>query len=126
MKSIAGQITSIILLFAIFMQLFSKAIIITEYYLNKDYIAQNLCENKDKPQKHCEGKCHLQKQLKEDEKKEQTPPFRNFKDKNEIQFFNSIDCFSILNTSSPTALFICCLIPKLQSPSFSIFHPPKC
>jgi hypothetical protein len=34
-----------------------------QYDLNKEYIATNLCENKDKPAMHCSGKCHLKKQL---------------------------------------------------------------
>ena len=34
------------------------------YQINKAYIAQNLCENRNKPQKNCCGKCYLRKQLK--------------------------------------------------------------
>ncbi len=34
-----------------------------EYALNKDYIAANLCENKDKPAMKCFGTCQLEKQL---------------------------------------------------------------
>ncbi|MFH1319424.1 MAG: hypothetical protein ABII90_02065 [Bacteroidota bacterium] len=57
-------------LFAIFLLLiyfiaFLKPIYpFIEYAVNKDYIAKVLCINKDKPQMSCEGKCHLQKQLK--------------------------------------------------------------
>ncbi|MBP8793398.1 MAG: hypothetical protein KBE41_04485 [Lutibacter sp.] len=38
---------------------------IIEYYANYEYIATVLCENKDKPYLECNGKCYLQKQLKE-------------------------------------------------------------
>lgn len=34
-----------------------------EYELNKGHISTQLCVNRDKPQMHCEGKCHLKKQL---------------------------------------------------------------
>jgi hypothetical protein len=34
-----------------------------EYILNKAYIAQTLCENKEKPELQCEGKCHLAKEI---------------------------------------------------------------
>ena len=34
------------------------------YQINKAYIAEALCENRDKPQMHCDGKCYLSKQLK--------------------------------------------------------------
>jgi hypothetical protein len=35
-----------------------------EYSLFKDYIAEFLCINKQKPQMHCDGKCYLNEQLK--------------------------------------------------------------
>ena len=35
-----------------------------EYYANYDYIANVLCENKDKPALSCNGKCYLVKQAK--------------------------------------------------------------
>jgi hypothetical protein len=34
------------------------------FQLNKDYIAKNLCENRQQPQKKCCGSCYLKKQLK--------------------------------------------------------------
>jgi len=34
-----------------------------DYYINKKYIVENFCVNKDKPEMGCEGKCHLKKQL---------------------------------------------------------------
>lgn len=33
------------------------------YYVNYTYISTTLCENKDKPQMHCNGKCHLKKTI---------------------------------------------------------------
>lgn len=33
------------------------------YEINKEYIANNLCENRNKPEMHCNGKCHLRKQI---------------------------------------------------------------
>lgn len=36
---------------------------IVEYAMNYDYIVNVLCENKDKPQLQCDGKCYLSKQL---------------------------------------------------------------
>lgn len=37
---------------------------IIEYYANYDYIANVLCENRDRPFLECNGKCYLEKQLK--------------------------------------------------------------
>ncbi|MCK5816046.1 MAG: hypothetical protein KAH07_08890 [Flavobacteriaceae bacterium] len=38
---------------------------ILEYNLNKEYIASVLCENRDRPQLACNGKCYLDKKIKE-------------------------------------------------------------
>lgn len=47
---------------------------IAEYIVNYDYIVNTLCENKDRPQLQCNGKCYLSKQLaKEAEQKDKNP-----------------------------------------------------
>ena len=40
------------------------------YAVNKNFIASALCENKDKPMMHCDGKCHLAKEIKKTAKEE--------------------------------------------------------
>lgn len=41
--------------------------IVAWYQLNKTYVATVLCENRDKPELKCCGKCYLRKQLKKTE-----------------------------------------------------------
>ena len=36
---------------------------IIDYVVNYEYISKELCENKAKPELHCNGKCHLMKEL---------------------------------------------------------------
>ena len=36
---------------------------VLEYVLNYEYVSKVLCINKDKPKMHCNGKCHLMKEL---------------------------------------------------------------
>lgn len=36
---------------------------VMDYMVNYDYIVNTLCENKDKPEMHCNGKCYLTKEL---------------------------------------------------------------
>ncbi len=36
---------------------------VVEYVMNYDFIIATLCENQDKPEMHCDGKCYLVKQL---------------------------------------------------------------
>ncbi len=77
-----------------------------EYYTFKAYIVKNLCINRDKPGSCCEGKCYLEKQLKEanadnDSQKEKAPA--NSKVKNiefNLPFVCSLGVFArdIINT----------------------------
>ncbi|MFT4156170.1 hypothetical protein [Parafilimonas sp.] len=55
-------ITSILLLFIMLMQTFSSFVYDAAYSLNKNYIAENFCINKTRPQLHCNGHCYLNKQ----------------------------------------------------------------
>jgi predicted ATPase len=64
--------TSILILLLI-TQTFSKWIVILNYQINKEYIAAKLCENKARPQLHCNGKCQFMKKMKATEEKEQAP-----------------------------------------------------
>ena len=49
---------------------FTRFFIHVGFELNKNYIASVLCENKDKPELNCNGKCFLSKKLKQVEEKE--------------------------------------------------------
>lgn len=41
-----------------------QSIIILHFKLNQNYIEQNLCINKNRPELECHGKCQLEKELK--------------------------------------------------------------
>lgn len=57
------QIIAILLLVSLAFQCFVKLGVVVWFNCNRTYIAQNLCENRDKPQMKCCGKCYLKKQL---------------------------------------------------------------
>lgn len=38
--------------------------VVAKWWLNRDYAARVLCENKARPEMHCNGKCQLSKQLR--------------------------------------------------------------
>jgi hypothetical protein len=63
----AGLSTSVLL------HAFAKTIAFGEYLLNKEFIAEALCINKNKPQLNCEGQCHLGKQLEKAAEAEKAP-----------------------------------------------------
>ena len=57
------KLVAIIALIGILLQTFNQVVIVAQYYAQKEYIAKNLCENRDKPMMHCDGKCCLKKKL---------------------------------------------------------------
>ncbi|RYY66803.1 MAG: hypothetical protein EOO12_03135 [Chitinophagaceae bacterium] len=57
-----------ILMLLVLLQSFGKWIILAEFRLNRDYIAQNLCENRQRPQLKCNGRCQLMKQWAAEDK----------------------------------------------------------
>jgi len=98
-----------------------------EYAINRNYIAQNLCENKDKPQMHCNGKCHLAKQLKkaatEESKNHSSPRTTSLEDYSTLFTENS---FSI--NFNPFKTYSEVKFNYSENYSFqyffSVFHPP--
>lgn len=64
------RILSWMILLALQMPLVNQWGAVAYYRVNQDYIAKNLCENRDKPKMNCNGQCYLAKQLKAQEEKE--------------------------------------------------------
>jgi hypothetical protein len=65
------KLMSILLVFCLLSANLSGLFTYLGFETNQSYIAKTLCENKDKPQLHCEGKCYLMKKLKLAQEKEQ-------------------------------------------------------
>ena len=52
------------MLFPLLFQSLAHYSVVALFELRKDFIIQNLCENRSKPELKCCGKCYLKKQLK--------------------------------------------------------------
>ena len=59
-----------LLMFALISANFSRLFVYAGFELNRNYIASKLCENRDKPWLHCNGKCYFMKKIKQAEEKE--------------------------------------------------------
>lgn len=59
------QFTAIILSFVLCMPILLKLGVLVWYFSQKDYIATELCENRDRPELGCEGQCVLGKALQQ-------------------------------------------------------------
>jgi hypothetical protein len=98
------------------------------YRVNQDYIAKNLCENRDKPMLNCNGQCYLAKQLKAAEEKEQKSNSERLEKMPEVVLaFQSIQPIF-------TASFLQILVVEdhfttpvfvLSGESKGLFHPPR-
>ena len=63
-----------ILILLLMTQTFSSWIVVITFNLNRDFIAKNLCENRDLPKLNCKGNCVLMKKMKQEQKEEQNFP----------------------------------------------------
>jgi hypothetical protein len=115
---------AICILVALMLSNFSRLFIYASFDLNQNYIASTLCENRDKPEMHCNGKCYLMKKLKQAEEKEK-------KQEQDSQKKGAVDQFMI-KQSIRLALFpnqikknhpaeIASDLPKVSS---EVPHPP--
>src|SRR5690349_6746549 len=65
-----SKITAVVLIVAIISCSFSRFFIYAGFKMNQNYIAGKLCENRNKPWMHCNGKCYLMKKIKQAEEKQ--------------------------------------------------------
>jgi hypothetical protein len=114
---------SLVLIMALSFQCLIKIGLISYYSINIEYIIAELCENKDKPELKCNGKCYLKKKMGEADKAEkQTAGI--FK---QIEFPVFIPHVHL--SIDPKYILIENTIPELKNfyshtLSNKIFHPP--
>ena len=117
------QLIAIFFFAGLLFQHLSRFMILADYSLNKNYIAQNLCENKNKPAMHCNGKCYLAKKLQEEEK--QRAPVSQ-KTIPEIQLFfvsSSINIDADFDSSTFSSYAWYNMLVTVSYPH-TVFHPP--
>jgi hypothetical protein len=111
----------------VLMMVLKPVLPVLDYIINYDHIATELCENKAKPELHCNGKCHLAKELakaSEDEKplseKKTTQAEREVLFCDEVITFTFSPEFPVSITKSIPEY--CNSYSHLDASSF--FHPP--
>ena len=101
---------------------------VADYIINYDYITKVLCVNKAKPMMHCNGKCHLMKELAKNAEQDKPLSKKSNAAEAEVLFFQPVASFSFKpvtvavttqNNSSYSNLYA-------HINSDSIFHPPLC
>ncbi|MFD2570061.1 hypothetical protein ACFSUS_05405 [Spirosoma soli] len=102
---------------------------IAYYHANKDYIARVLCENRDRPELHCDGKCYLAKKLKAQQDKQDKETTERVQNTPVLQLFCQADLpfqFGSVWTASEVVRFSTYRFPSYLSPSTGLFRPPQC
>lgn len=117
------KIAAFFVLVCFMAQTFSQAAIVGSYYVNTaEY--EKKCINKAKPKLHCNGKCQMMKQLKQEEKKDAQNPERSNTVK--IDVLSSKSHFASLVIAEKRIL-ICFSDHYIFFPAGTkrtIFHPP--
>jgi len=122
-----------LLIFTLMFSILSHAFVRTAWVLHYQwnlaaYMEQ--CENKARPSLHCNGKCHLKKQIAASEGQDPARPqlpdsFREFKD---IQLFcEPLEVFPVVTDGCEEAV----ALPLYQAflpdaPVVAVFRPPAC
>lgn len=121
------NIVSIGLALLILLQSLSVVGIFISFKINQDYIAKNLCINRNKPAKKCNGKCQLTKKIAEStEKKPDQAPVPKPDELNQIlaiyEIYHAPISFSKI--AAPQHCFAESPFTT-QSCVLNIFHPPQ-
>jgi hypothetical protein len=127
--SIKGLVLLMIVLPAFLIQSWKVTMVYAWYYANRDKIAERFCENLDRPELMCAGKCHITKVI-EDVKKDRDQWKKSAEISIDERSFNLINPKSypsnikVLTLSSiPTGFFY--QRPYSDPDRSGVFRPPK-
>ncbi len=118
------RMTALILTVIFFIQMFNRSFIVVNYYTHaKTYAA--VCENQDKPQVHCNGRCQLMKKLKQEDNKDQQNPNRKADHRDEVLFAQlfSLSLQNVVLSSEISYPHLLITFPADRNSG--IFHPPQ-
>ncbi|MBT9393856.1 hypothetical protein KLP40_11845 [Hymenobacter sp. NST-14] len=111
----------------ILLQTFSRELLVLDYQARKAEITRLFCVNQDKPQLHCNGKCHLGKQLRKAADAESKAPASGFA-KIKYEVLSPLPGFAlrpVADSYSMAAHFAPGVAPCYTfEPVHGIFHPP--
>jgi hypothetical protein len=99
---------------------------VMQYIINYDYIVAELCENKAKPGMHCNGKCHLKKELAKAAETEKPLSQKKVQvSEAEVLFFQNIILVIPAEVSIITSqnVSVYANLYSFQN-GYSYFHPP--
>ncbi|WP_309333695.1 hypothetical protein [Mucilaginibacter sp.] len=87
------RLTSIVLLIALIASSFQRYMVYAGFELNHDYIAKNLCINRNRPWMHCNGKCYFMRKIAEAQENEKKQDAKDNLSRLEVSFFQDAVTF---------------------------------
>lgn len=108
------------------LQTFGREVMVVDYQVNKARVIELFCINKARPQLHCNGKCHLAKQLrKAADAESKAPAAGGAKVKYEVvvPFLFRVVAPRV-SQFQPLRYALAALVHYAFGPMQSIFHPP--
>jgi len=127
------QLVSIGLILVLLSKLIYGVVFQVHFYWNQKEITRLECENKDRPEMKCNGKCYLAKQLEKAENELQQKKSEQQKTLKDFKLLESESFISLDNFSLPTVSFFEITVENqlifhqsLASQTYlnAIFHPP--
>ena len=103
---------------------FSELLILTSFKINQDYIAKNLCIEKDIEGSTCKGCCQLEKRITQQEESKKEMP-ANTSEKLEINFFAESNLIVENIFSELSILFSAISCIYTFQITHQVFHPPQ-
>lgn len=118
-------VTIWLLTLAVFLQSLAPLLILVDFKIHQDFIAEVLCINRDRPELQCNGQCHLQDKLSEQQQKEQQLP-KQVEEKIPVFFMERLPAFLLQHTPKHIITYLPYrphLHDYLSADDF--FHPPR-
>lgn len=111
------------------MMLLKPIIPVFQYVINYEYISEVLCINKEKPEMHCNGKCHLMQELAKasDDEKPLSSDKKSQHSEIEVLFIEELNTFCFTKQSDFILTTPIIYYSNLYSHinCNSVFHPPS-
>ncbi len=102
----------------------ARSVIFLNFKFNQKKLTETVCVNKNKPENCCAAKCHLDNEIKKEDKR-QNDNSNSIKDKAEkSELRTGLMTFSFLNLGSKVQPVFSYLMQLPQTNPSAVFHPP--
>jgi hypothetical protein len=121
------RLTAWLLIFSVLTVNYSRLFVYAGFKLNQSYITAKLCENRNKPFLHCNGKCYLMKKIRQAEDKQNNAENQAQKNLFQDDYFvnNFFHNSTLWRMAIENAFPLTGNCSKLPGILLSIFRPPQ-